>query len=122
MKHLQLKLAFQSQFQSLSYSKKDKLALISYDYNTHTILYKAYLLTKATMAKNTMSNASNFEPACISPIRQKIILPTFYKSSNCKSNTSKIFISSQYIKQKNLLLSTKGIVLILRNETKVTIV
>ncbi|PKK58099.1 hypothetical protein RhiirC2_796865 [Rhizophagus irregularis] len=81
--------------QSTSHSKKDKLASISYDYDTCTILYKAYAQAKATIAENTMPSASNFEPACISPISAK---------------------------QNNLLPSTKGTVLKLRDGTKVTIV
>ncbi|PKY36165.1 hypothetical protein RhiirB3_458195 [Rhizophagus irregularis] len=102
--------------------KKDKLASISYDYDTCTILYEAYAQAKVTIAENTMPSASNFEPACISSIRQKMISPTSYQSSNCKSNTSEIFISSQYAKQNNLLPFTKGTVLKLRDGTKVTIV
>ncbi|RIA84341.1 hypothetical protein C1645_879988 [Glomus cerebriforme] len=47
-------------------AKKDKLALISYDYNTYTILYEAYAQVKATIAENTMLSTPNFEPACIS--------------------------------------------------------
>jgi len=61
--------------QSTSHSEKDKLALISYDYDTRSISYEAYLLTKATMAKNTMPSAPNFEPACILPARQEIVSP-----------------------------------------------
>ncbi|PKC57881.1 hypothetical protein RhiirA1_471814 [Rhizophagus irregularis] len=109
-------------FQSTSHSEKDKLASISYDYDTCTILYEAYAQAKVTIAENTMPSASNFEPACISSIRQKMISPTSYQSSNCKSNTSEIFISSQYAKQNNLLPFTKGTVLKLRDGTKVTIV
>ncbi|PKY44263.1 hypothetical protein RhiirA4_458495 [Rhizophagus irregularis] len=56
--------------QSTPHSVKDKLVLILYDYNTCTILYEAYAQAKASMAKNTMPNTSNFEPTCISPIRQ----------------------------------------------------
>ena len=37
------------------------------------------------------------------PARQEMISPTSYQSSNCKSNTSEIFISSLYAKQNNLL-------------------
>jgi hypothetical protein len=57
--------------QSTSHSEKDKLASISYDYDTRTILYEAYVQAKATMAKNTMPSVPNFEPACISPTRQR---------------------------------------------------
>ena len=55
--------------QSTSHSEKDKLASISYDYDTRTILYEAYAQAKATIAENTMPSAPNFEPACISPTR-----------------------------------------------------
>ena len=96
--------------------------MISYNYDTRSVSYKAYLSAKATIAENTMPNTSNFEPANISPVRQEIVSPTSYQSSNCKSNTSEIFISSQYAKQNNLLPSTKGTVLKLRDGTKVTIV
>ncbi|RIA91398.1 hypothetical protein C1645_822094 [Glomus cerebriforme] len=96
------------------YCSKNKLALISYDYNIRIILYKTYAQSKATVAKNTMSSASNFEPACISVIsgNQEVISLTSYQLSNCKSNTGKIFISSWYAKQP------KGTVLRLRDKTK----
>ncbi|RIA84912.1 hypothetical protein C1645_831569 [Glomus cerebriforme] len=84
--------------------------------------YSCFKAETAIIATNTMPSAPKFEPACISPARQEIILPTSYQSSNCKSNTSEIFILSQYAKQNNLLSSTKGTVLKLRNGTKVTIV
>ena len=47
------------------------MALISYDYDTRTILYEAYAQAKATIAENTMPSATKFEPACISPTRQR---------------------------------------------------
>src|SRR4051794_33200621 len=50
----------------------------------------------------TMPSAPNFEPANISPVRQEMVSPTSYQLSNCKSNTSEIFISSRYAKQNNL--------------------
>ncbi|RGB33039.1 hypothetical protein C1646_762173 [Rhizophagus diaphanus] len=51
--------------QSTSHLEKDKLASISYNYDTHSISYEAYLLAKATIAENTIPNAPNFEPAYI---------------------------------------------------------
>ena len=57
--------------QSTSHSEKDKLALISYDYDTRTFLYEAYVQAKVTIAENTMPSATKFEPACISPTRQR---------------------------------------------------
>ncbi|RGB21633.1 hypothetical protein C1646_777611 [Rhizophagus diaphanus] len=64
--HLRLELFFQSSL----HLEKDKLVLISYNYDTRTILYEAYAQIKATIAENTMPSAIKFEPACISPIRQ----------------------------------------------------
>ena len=49
--------------------------MILYDYDTCTILYEAYAQAKATIAENTMPSTSNFEPACISNVRQKMVLP-----------------------------------------------
>ena len=80
---------------STSHSEKDKLASISYNNDTRSVSYEAYLSAKATIAKNTMLSAPKFEPACISPARQEVISPTSYQSSNCKSDTGEIFISSQ---------------------------
>jgi len=92
--------------QSTSHSEKDKLASVSYDHDANFIAsYENYAQSKATVAKNTMPSASNFEPACISPARQEMVSPTSYQSSNCKSNTIEIFISSRYAKQNNLLPS-----------------
>ena len=104
--------------QSTSHSEKDKLASISHDYDTRTILYEAYAQAKATIAENTMPSAPNFEPACISVTsgNQEMIPPTTYQSSNCKSDTGEIFISSRYAKQP------KGTALRLRNGTLITIV
>ncbi|PKY62471.1 hypothetical protein RhiirA4_527160, partial [Rhizophagus irregularis] len=79
-------------FQSTSHSEKDKLASISYYYNTRTILYEAYAQAKATIAENTMPSAPNFEPAYISPAKQEMISLTSYQLSNCKSDTGEIFI------------------------------
>ncbi|RIA84660.1 hypothetical protein C1645_831915 [Glomus cerebriforme] len=114
MKRLQLELFSQS----TSHSEKDKLASVSYDGGSGLADYETYLLAKATVAKNTMPSAPNFEPACISPARQEVVLPTPYQSLDPKGTTSKIFISSQYAKQNNLLASTKGTVLRLRDGTK----
>ena len=110
-------------FQSTLHSEKNKLASVSYDYNANFIAsYENYAQSKATVAKNTMPSAPDLNPFRVSPARQEMVSPTSYQSSNCKSNTSKIFISSQYAKQNNLLPSTKGTVLKLRDGTKVTIV
>ncbi|GBC35148.1 uncharacterized protein OCT59_023074 [Rhizophagus irregularis] len=104
--------------QSTSHSEKDKLASISHDYDTRTILYEAYAQAKATIAENTMPSAPNFEPACISVTsgNQEMIPPTSYQSSNCKSDTGEIFISSRYAKQP------KGTALRLKDGTLITIV
>ena len=57
--------------QSTSHSEKDKLASISYNYDTRSVSYEAYLSAKATMVKNTMPSTPNFEPAYILPARQR---------------------------------------------------
>ncbi|CAB4418062.1 unnamed protein product [Rhizophagus irregularis] len=95
--------------QSTPHSEKDKLASVSYDIDGNfTASYENYAQSKA---KNTMPNASNFEPAYISPTRQETILPTSYQSSSPSQRrseqgiTSEIFISSRYAKQNNLLPS-----------------
>src|SRR5205823_4025719 len=67
MKRLQLELLSQS----IPHSEKDKLASVSYDHDTCLTDYKIYAQSKATVAKNTMPSAPNFEPACISPTRQR---------------------------------------------------
>ncbi|CAB4488985.1 unnamed protein product [Rhizophagus irregularis] len=72
-------------------------------------------------------SASNFEPACISITsgNQEMVSPTSYQSSNCRSNTSEIFISSLYAKQNNLLPSINYLnrpVLKLDDGTEITIV
>ena len=74
IKHLQLELL--SQF--TPHSEKDKLASVSYDRDNRLNTYEAYAQTKATIAKNTMSSAPNFEPACISNVEQKMVLPTYH--------------------------------------------
>ncbi|PKK61819.1 hypothetical protein RhiirC2_791268 [Rhizophagus irregularis] len=80
--------------------------------------YEAYLSAKATIAENTMPSAPKFEPACISVTsdNQEMISPTSYQSSNCKSDTGEIFISSRYAKQP------KGTALRLRDGTLIMIV
>jgi len=86
---------------------------------------KIMVQSKATIAKNTMPSASNFELACILPIRQEMISPNSYQSSNCKSNTGEIFISSWYAKQNNLLPSVNHFnwfTLRLRDETNITFI
>ena len=62
-----LRLELFSQF--TSHSEKDKLASISYNYDTRSVSYEAYLLAKATIAENTMPSVPNFELAYISPAR-----------------------------------------------------
>jgi hypothetical protein len=52
--------------QSTLYSEKDKLASVSYDSDSRLFSYENYAQSKATVAKNTMPSAPNFEPACIS--------------------------------------------------------
>ncbi len=85
--------------QSTLHSEKDKLALVSYDHDANFIAnYENYTQSKATVAKNTMLSAPKFKLAYISPARQEMVSSTSYQSSNCKSNTSEIFISSQYTK------------------------
>jgi hypothetical protein len=74
-----------------------------------------------------MPSASSFELACISVIfgNQEVILPTSYQTSNCKNNTSEIFISSRYAKQNNLLPSINNLnqpALRLNDGTNVTFV
>ena len=111
--------------QSISHSEKDKLASISYDYDTRSVSYEAYLLAKVTIAKNTMPSAPKFEPAYISPTRQETILPTSYQSSAPNETISEIFISSRYAKQNNLLPSIDHLnqpALRLRDGTKITFV
>uniref|UniRef100_U9T4J4 Uncharacterized protein n=1 Tax=Rhizophagus irregularis (strain DAOM 181602 / DAOM 197198 / MUCL 43194) TaxID=747089 RepID=U9T4J4_RHIID len=87
--------------QSISHSEKDKLASISYDYDSRTIGYETYKQDKMTIAENIMPSAPSFKPACISVTsgNQEMISPNSYQSSNCKSDTGEIFISSQYAKQ-----------------------
>jgi hypothetical protein len=112
-------------FQSTSHSEKDKLASVSYDSDCRSISYERYMQVKSTIAENTMPSAPIFEPANISPARQEMISPTSYQSSNCKSNTSEIFISSQYAKQNNLLPAINHLnqpALRLKDGTKITFI
>ncbi|RGB22433.1 hypothetical protein C1646_776106 [Rhizophagus diaphanus] len=71
-----------------------------YDYINYLKHKRHQLFDRLAIARNKiqcnyiMPSAPNFEPAYISPARQEMISPTSYQSSNCKSNTSEIFISS----------------------------
>ena len=73
--------------------------------------YSCFKTETTTIAKNTIPGAPNFEPACNSSIRHEIISPTSYQSSGSSQRRSgqgtsnKIFISSLYAKQNNLLPS-----------------
>ncbi|RGB25081.1 hypothetical protein C1646_772229 [Rhizophagus diaphanus] len=82
-----LHLEFFSQF--TLHLEKDKLASISYNYDTYSISYEAYLSAKATIAENTISNTPNFKLTYISVTfsNQEMISPTSYQSLNCKSDT-----------------------------------
>ncbi len=103
--------------QSTSHSVKDKLASVSYDHDANfTASYEAYAQSKATIAENTMPSAPNFEPTCISPARQEMVSPISHQSSNYKSDTGELFISSQYAKQP------KGTMLRLRDGRVLTVV
>ena len=106
MKCLQLELASQS----LSYSEKDKLASVLYDIDSHLSSYEAY-----AQAKASIPTAPNFKPACNSPARQEMVLPTSYQLSNCECNTDELFISSRYANQpKSTVLRLKnGIVIMI---------
>jgi hypothetical protein len=65
-----------------------------------------------------MPSAPNFEPACISVTfgNQEMVSPISYQSSNCRSDTGKLFISSQYVKQP------KDTVLRLGDRTEIMVV
>ena len=121
IKRLQLEFAFQS----FSHSEKDKLASVSYDHDACLTGYETYKQDKMTIAENIMPSAPNFEPAYIPPARQEMVSPISHQSSNSKSNTSEIFISSRYAKQNNLLPSIDHFnqpALRLRDGTKITFV
>jgi hypothetical protein len=81
--HLCLKLF--SQF--TSYSKKDKLASVSYNYNINSITYKTYKQVKMTIAENTMLSAPSFKLACILSAKQEMVSPIFHYVFNQKSET-----------------------------------
>ncbi|GES77207.1 hypothetical protein GLOIN_2v1511279 [Rhizophagus clarus] len=61
--------------QSTLHSEKDKLVSVSYDLDARSTSYESYRQIKATMAKDTMPSAPNFEPTCISPARQEMVSP-----------------------------------------------
>src|SRR6266496_2051376 len=109
--------------QSTSHSEKDKLASVSYDHDANFIAsYENYAQSKATVAKNTISSAPNFEPTCILPARQEMGSPISHQAPGPKEITSEIFISSQYAKQNNLLPSINYLnqpVLRLKDRTKI---
>jgi hypothetical protein len=63
-----------------------------------------------------MPSAPDLNPFRVSPARQEMIPPTSYQSSNCKSDTGKLFISSLYVNQP------KGTVLRLEGGTEITVV
>ncbi|PKY32565.1 hypothetical protein RhiirB3_450839 [Rhizophagus irregularis] len=84
--------------------------------------YENYAQSKA---KDTMPSAPSFDPTYIPPARQEMVSPISHQSSNSKSNTSEIFISSWYAKQNNLLPSINNHnqpALRLRDGTKITFV
>ncbi|PKB97807.1 hypothetical protein RhiirA5_432465 [Rhizophagus irregularis] len=102
-----------------------------YDYISYSKYKRRQLSDRLAVARNKiqcnyiMPSAPNFEPAYISPARQEMIPPTSYQSSNCKSDTSEIFISSWYVKQNNLLPSINHLnqlTLRLKDGTKIMIV
>ncbi|CAG8521151.1 4704_t:CDS:2 [Ambispora gerdemannii] len=111
---------------SASHSEKDKLASVSYDHDANFIArYENYAQSKATVTKNTMPSAPDLNPFRVSPARQEMIPPTSYQSSNCKSDTGEIFISSRYAKQNNLLPSINNLnqpALRLEDRIKITFV
>src|SRR3954447_21206977 len=81
--------------------------------------------------KVIIPSTPNFEPACISPTIQEMISPISYQSSGPsqrrseQGTTSKIFISSLYAKQNNLLPSINHLnrpVLKLDDGAEITIV
>ncbi|RGB36022.1 hypothetical protein C1646_741956 [Rhizophagus diaphanus] len=92
IKRLQLEFASQS----FSHSEKNKLASVSYDHDPRLTDYEIYAQSKATIVKNTMPSAPNFEPAYISPAGQEMVSPTSYQSSAPNETISEIFISSRY--------------------------
>ena len=102
------------------------MASVSYDLDARSTGYETYTQVKTTIVENTMiPSAPNFEPAYIPPSGQEMVSPISHQSSNSKSNTSEIFISSRYAKQNNLLPSIdhlNQLALRLRDGTKITFV
>ena len=85
-----------------------------------TASYENYAQSKANIAKNTMPNALERYPMQRSASAPDI-RNLWNDRSNCKSNTSEIFISSRYAKQNNLLPSINNLnqpALRLRDGTK----
>jgi hypothetical protein len=111
--------------QSTSHSEKDKLASVSYDQDLNfTASYENYAQSKANIAKNTMPSAFERYPMQRSASAPEI-RNLWNDRSNCKSNTSEIFISSRYAKQNNLLPSINNLnqpALRLKDGTKITFV
>ena len=67
------------------------MASVSYDYDNRSVSYEAYLSAKATIAENTMPSAPNFEPAYISPARQRSVsAPEIRNLWNDRSNMPNI--------------------------------
>jgi hypothetical protein len=111
--------------QSTSHSEKDKLASVSYNHDGNfTASYENYAQSKANIAKNTMPSALERYPMQCNASAPEI-RNLRNNRSNCKSNTSEIFISSQYAKQNNLLPSINNLnqpALRLKDGTKITFV
>ncbi|PKK58087.1 hypothetical protein RhiirC2_796883 [Rhizophagus irregularis] len=102
-----------------------------YDYISYSKHKRRQLSDRLAIARNKIQcnyitpSAPNFEPAYISPAKQEMIPLTSYQLSNCKSDTSEIFISSWYVKQNNLLPSINHFnqpILRLKDGTKIMIV
>ena len=66
--------------------------MVSYDHDANFIAsYENYAQSKATVVKNTMPSVSNFEPTCISPIRQhSVSAPEIRNLWNNRSNMPNI--------------------------------
>ena len=61
------------------------MASVSYDHDANLASYENYAQSKATVGKNTMPSAPNFEPACILPVRQEMVLSISHHVLNQKS-------------------------------------